>query len=161
MKKWYHISSIIYNSGNELEFNPNIPYYLQKGEDRRNPRVCVTANWRHSLRSIILIRRSKSFFVYSTLEQPINPTKERENRIKNKQIRKNSNDFRLPPDGFINKEHWFLKPVTMKLEGVVKIPKKEYLSMLMDFGFSGEQDINKLKIVTYKEKTIAEMLKRC
>ena len=154
MKTWYHVTT--YYKEKEFTFKPNLPYYLQNGEDRRNPRVCVTANWRHSLMSIILIHPSREYFIYSTTEQPVNPIKEREKQLKNKQIRKNCNNFNLPPDGFVNKEHWFLSPTNMKLEGVVEIPKNDYLGMMMGFGFCNEPNIDKLKIEPYRPKTLEE-----
>ena len=148
--KWYHATNR-YN-GNEHQFVPSLARMLQKGEDKSTPRICVTGNWRHSLRSIILIKRSQEFFIYSTDQQPVNPIKEREKLLSEKTIRKNQILFQLPKDGFVNKEHWFLKPTTFELEGVVTIPKDDYLAMLMGLGFMNEPDINKLSLKPYVEK---------
>lgn len=154
--KWYHVTS--YYHKKEFTFIPNIPYYLRKGEDKRTPRICVTAIWKHSLRSIILIKRQQTYYIYSTEEQPINPIEIRQKLLKEKKIRKNCNDYQLLEDGFVNKEHWFIKPVKMKLEGVVELSKDQYLSMLMGFGWTGEPDIDKLELKPYKKKSIEELL---
>lgn len=156
--RWYHITN--YYQGKEFEAKPSIPFYLRTGEDRRTPRICVTANWRHSLRSIILIKRCMEFFVYSTEVKPINPPKTREKLLNEKKIRKNCNDYKLLEDGFVNKEHWYIKPIKMAFEGVVKIPKKEYLGMLIGFGFCNDPDLNKMKLKPYKELSIEEYFKR-
>ena len=155
--KWYHITS--YYRGKEFIFEPNIPYYLRKGEDRRTPRICVTAIWRYSLRSIILIKRQREYYLYSTEEQPINPIKMREKLLKDRKIKKNCNDYQMLKDGFINKEHWFLTSTKMKLEGVATVPKKQYAGMLMGFGFFNDPDISKIKLIQYKEKSIEELLR--
>lgn len=155
--KWYHVTS--YYEGKECKFVPNIPYYLRKGEDKRTPRICVTSIWKHSLRSIILIKRKREYYIYSTEEQPLNPIKMREKLLKEKKIRKNCNDYQMLEDGFVNKEHWFIKSITMKLEGVAIIPKKEYAGMLMGFGFCNDPDVNKLKLTPYRKKSINEMLR--
>ena len=155
--KWYHITS--YYRGKEFIFKPNIPYYLRKGEDRRTPRICVTTIWRHSLRSIILIKRQREYYLYSTEEQPINPIEVRKRLLKEKKIRKNCNDYQMLEDGFINKEHWFVKPTKMKLEGVAKLSKNQYAGMLMGFGFCNETNVNEIELTPYKEKTIKEMLR--
>ncbi len=147
--KWYHVTS--YYRGKEFTFIPNIPYYLRKGEDKRTPRICVTTIWRHSLRSIILIKRQQEYYIYSTEEQPINPTKIRKQLLKDKKIRKNCNDYQMLEDGFINKEHWFNNPTKMKLEGVVKLSKNQYAGMLMGFGFCNEPNMDTLKLKSYKE----------
>jgi len=154
MKTWYHVTTQYLNEENE--FNPNIPYYLRKGEDKRNARICVTDNWRHSLRSIILIKRCKDLYVYSTSEAPINPIETRKKLLKDKKIRKNCNDFQLLDDGICNKEHWFLNATKMKLEGVVKIPKEDYGRMLMGFGFMGEPDIDKLQLEKYVKREMKD-----
>ena len=155
--KWYHVTS--YYHGKEFIFEPSIPYYLRKEEDKRTPRICVTQIWRHSLRSIILIKRQQEYYVYSTEEQPINPVKIRAKLLKGKQIRKNCNDYQMLEDGFANKEHWFTTLTKMKLEGEALIPKREYLGMLMGFGFSGEPDMDKIKLTQYRERSIEERLK--
>lgn len=155
--KWYHITT--YYRGKTFKFDPSIPYYLRAGEDRRNARVCVTANWQHSLRSIILIKRSQEYYVYSTSVMPVNPITKREQLLKEKKIRKNSNDFKVLEDGVINKEHWFTESINMELEGVVELSKRDYAGMLMGFGFMNEPDVTKLKIKPYIEKSIEERLK--
>ena len=148
--KYYHVSSFYH--GEEFEFTPSLPYYLQKGEDKRTHRICVTANWRHSLRSIIVIKHSKYFFVYSTEEEPINPIAERERLLNEKKIRSTSNDFKLPRDGIVNKELWFTKAVKMKCEGMIILPNEMYGRMIMALGFSsGDPDVEKLQIEPYRE----------
>ena len=117
--KWYHVTGC--NQGQSFLFQPYIPRRLQKGEDRKTPRICVTGNWRHSLRSIMIIHLDRYFFVYSTTESPVDPTTFRQGLIDQKKIRKTSNDFRLPSDGFVNKEHWYLTPTLMTLEGYIRI----------------------------------------
>jgi hypothetical protein len=153
---WYHVTR--YYEGQECTFRPSIPSYLQKGEDKRNPRVCVTGNWKVSLMSIILLNRScDRLYVYSTEEQPIDPQKERERLIKEKKIRKSCNDYQLPEDGIINKEKWFMAPIKMKFEGMLVIPKADRLGMLMGFGFTNEPDVRKYELVPYKKQTLEEM----
>jgi hypothetical protein len=155
--KWYHVT-ICYRE-KEFTFIPHIPYYLRKGEDKRTPRICVTTIWRHSLRSIILIKMQQEYYIYSTEEQPVNPIEIRKKLLKEKKIRKNCNDYQMLEDGFINKEHWFIKPVKMKLEGVIELSKKDYAGMLMGFGFCNEPDVDKLKLKPYKKKSIEELLR--
>jgi hypothetical protein len=151
--KYYHVT--IYNRGEVFTFQPTIPIYLRKGEDRRTPRICVTSNWKHSLRSIILIHRSQRYYIYYTEQQPVNPIEERQRRLQEKSIRKTSNDFVFLEDGFANKEHWFLQSTEMTREGMVVLPKEAYLKMLMGFGFMNEPDIDKLNLVPYEpEKDI-------
>jgi len=155
--KWYHVTN--YYRGKEFTFEPNIPYYLRKGEDRKTPRICVTPVWRHSLRSIILIKRQREFYVYSTEDSPINPVEMRKRLLKEKKIRKNCNNYQMLEDGFVNKEHWFITPTKMKLEGVAKLSKNQYAGILMGFGFTNEPDVNKIELTSYKEKTIEERFK--
>ena len=146
--KYYHITCNYLEK--EALIKPSVPYYLQKGEDKATPRICVTMNWRHSLRSIILLRRGHDrFYVYSSEQQPLDPNTERQKLLDGKIIRKNQNKFRLPPDGQINKELWYTEPTPMMLEGMIEIPKEVRLRMLMGFGFMGEPDMGKLELIPY------------
>jgi len=151
MTKYYHVTTNHY--GAEQVFEPHVPAYLQKGEDKKTERICVTDNWRHSLRSIILLRRySNRFYVYSTDKEPVNPNTERERLLKEKAIRKNHNLFRLPPDGQVNKEKWYTEKTTMQLEGMVVFPTEMRAMALMGFGFMHDPDVDKMKLEPYKEE---------
>lgn len=137
--KWYHVTRV--NRGKEYLFIPVIPYRLQKGEDKRTERIYVTSNWRCSLRSIILIHLNRYFYVYSSEEKPVNPQEIR------KRVSGRSNDYRLPNDGIVNREHWYLKEVRMRLEGYVRIPEEMYAMALMGMGMFNDPDVDKLKII--------------
>jgi hypothetical protein len=143
--KWYHVTTC--NWGSSFLFQPRIPGIIQKGEDRNTPRICITDNWKHSLRSIMLIHLDRYFYVYSTTEKPIDPTAHRQNLIDKKQIRKTSNNFCLPSDGFVNKEHWFLTPTLMTLEGHIRIPEEDYVAALIGLGMFNYPDPNKMKLI--------------
>jgi hypothetical protein len=142
--KWFHVTSV--NRGKSFLFTPYIPYRLQKGEDKRTPRICVTANWHHSLRSIIMIHLSRFFYVYSSKTAPISPQEMRESLLRGKKIPRTRNDFRVPQDGIINKEHWFLNPISMVLEGHIRIPEDDYAAALMGLGMFNYPDVEKLKL---------------
>ena len=143
--KYYHITCSYLKE--EVLIKPSLPYFLQKGEDKETPRICVTTNWRHSLRSIILLRRAYDrFYLYSSEKQPLDPNMERQKLLDGKVIRKNQNRFRLPPDGQVNKELWYTEPTPMTLEGIIEIPKEVRLRMLMGFGFMGDPDVEKLEL---------------
>lgn len=153
IEKWYHVTTV--DRGEAFLFQPSIPGFLRKGEDKRTQRICVTANWKHSLRSIILIHPSQRYYLYATEQRPVNPIEERQRRLQEKSIRKTSNDFVFLEDGFANKEHWFLQPTKMTREGMIVLSKEDYLRMRMGFGFMGEPAIDKLKLVPYEpEKSI-------
>jgi len=143
--KWYHVTSR--DHGTLHTFSPYVPHRLQKGEDRKTPRICVTDTWQHSLRSIIIIHLNRWFYVYSTEDLPIEPQSTREILLKEKNITRACNNFKLPPDGIINKEHWFLNQTQMKLEGHVMIPKDDYAAALMGLGMFNYPDIEKLKLI--------------
>jgi hypothetical protein len=53
----------------------------------------------------------------------------------------------MPRDGFVNKEHWFLEPIQMTLEGYVRIPEDAYASALMGLGMFNYPDVDKLRLV--------------
>lgn len=151
MTKYYHITTNYL--GEKTTFNPNLPYYIQKGEDRRTKRVCVTENWKYSIRAIIVLKRRRRFYCYSSNFEPINPIIQRENLLKEKKIKTISNDFKLPRDGIVNKELWYLEPIEMAFEGMIVIPDEDYARMVMAMGFpSGDPNISNLKLEDYKEE---------
>lgn len=154
-EEYYHVTDRY--RGEKAVFEPRLPYYLQSGEDKKNKRVCVTNNWRNSARSIVLIKRTKRLYIYSTEKKPVNPTIKREELLQCKKIRKNWNDFRLPRDGLYNKEHWFIEPIEMHFKGMIIIPKEMWVNMIIAMGFpSGDPDMDKLNLQPYKEWTIEE-----
>jgi hypothetical protein len=158
--KYYHVTTSYF--GEDAIFKPHVPYHLHRGEDKKTPRVCVTSNWRHSLRSIIVLKRTKTFYLYSCEEEPISPDVERSRLIKEKKIKVNYNDFRLPPDGIVNKELWYTKEITMKCEGMIILPNDVYARILMSFGMpSGDPDVDELKLEPYREINPFEELKSC
>lgn len=143
--KWYHVTAV--NRGESFIFLPFVPRRLQKGEDKRTPRICVTDKWRHSLRSIMIVHLNRFFYVYSCEETPVSPSEMREALLRDRKITRACNDFNLPKDGFINKEHWFLKPTHMVLDGHVRIPEESYASALMGFGMFNYPNPEKLEMV--------------
>ena len=150
-QEYYHVTTSY--QGESQVFRPSIPYYLQKGEDKKNPRLCVTENWKHSARSIVVLKRSRRLYVYVSFKKPINPSEKRFELLKVKKIRKNYNDFRLPRDGIVNNELWFLDSTKMFFKGMIEIPEEEYAKMIMAMGFpSGDPDINKFKLKPYEEE---------
>jgi hypothetical protein len=147
--KYYHVTG--YYRENEFLFQPGVPGHLVKGEDKTTPRICVTTDWRISLTSIILLRLAHDrFYVYSTEAEPVDPNVERERLLASKAIRRNQNKFRLPPDGQINKEKWFIQPTKMKLEGMVVFPKEQRAMALMGMGMVNDPDISKFVLEPYK-----------
>jgi len=147
--KYYHITTRCHDSENV--FIPSLPGFLQKGEDKNTPRICVTTDWRRSLRSIILLHLSHDrFYVYSSEKEPVDPNVEREKLLQSKAIRKNMNKFRLPPDGQINKERWYIDDTLMKFEGMVEFPKEMRCAALMGFGMLNDPDVNKMVLEPYK-----------
>ena len=150
-KKYFHVTG--YYQGDSCVFTPRLPGYIQKGEDRNTPRICVTDNWKHSLRSIIVLHRLRVAYVYCSCAPPLSPLEHRAYLISEKKLRRTSNNFNLPRDGIINNEKWYITPIEMKLEGMVKVPKEDYARMLMSFGFSfGDPKIEKYKIEPYEKE---------
>jgi hypothetical protein len=113
----------------------------------------------------MIIHLDRYFYVYSSTEQPIDPQTQRQVLIAQKKIRKSSNDFQLPYDGFINKEHWFLTPTKMILEGHIRIPENDYVGALIGLGMFNYPDPEKMKLIpgipvfqNYKGKSMHELM---
>lgn len=112
---YYHVSKI--DHGKEFTFKPKVPESALFTTEGNIPRVCVCPNVFYCLRAICscspitvgdaLLGMNNDddfvypFVVYATEEVPFLPPK--------------ASDFRL------NKEHWFLKDITMKRVGYISI----------------------------------------
>lgn len=154
-KTWYHVTPRYL--GDSITLLPKIPNGSRLPyEDKHTPRISVTHNWRSGIYMLIVIHQSREWFVYSTKEKPIDPISYREDLIRDKKIKKNSNLFRSIDAEKFGIEAWFLEPVNFKLAGVVDIGKNNYLGLRMSMGF-GDGGINykklKLKnVAQYKEE---------
>jgi hypothetical protein len=84
----------------------------------------------------------------------------REDLLKNRKIPQKRNDFRMPSDGIVNKEHWFLNPTPMVLEGHIKIPEDDYAAALMGLGMFNYPDVKKFKLISGLPNFEKEYLKR-
>lgn len=144
-KTWYHVTN--YYQGANFIAQPKIPLGSRlPREDKHTPRISVATHWRNAIYMLVVIKRSKIWYVYETHETPIDPVSYREKLIKEKKIRSNSSLFNSP-DAKLGVEAWFLKPTAFKLAGVVDLGQENYLKILLAMGFSdGGIDYKKLKL---------------
>jgi len=146
-KVWYHVTSQYF--GNSFTFTPHIPQNSRlKGEDKKTPRICVSPRWQSPIYMLALIRPNRYWWIYKTEEIPIDPVSTREKLLKDKKIKKVSNDYRSLDAEKHNSEAWFLKPTNMEFWKCADLGKDRTLWLMMG---NGNIDFDEVKLLSKSE----------
>lgn len=117
---YYHVTE--HYHGSEHLFEPELPKHIQRGEDKKTPRICVKnknqpLNWLAPCKT----------FIYASNTPPIDPSIHRSMLIQQKKLKHSCNDFKLSIDGLTTNERWYLEPVRMQFVGVFERTVADYI----------------------------------